>query len=134
MQGCAMLVTLSFLWLNFLMLPPTPSFEACLPKDIKSTEVLSVETKKSGHRDGVAKKFTVKDKLKELKARCRKGKLVDASGREIRFYRLAGCWGNPPADYLEILERQQQEISKLKKRYTVIEIPCDPPDSPRIRH
>ncbi len=76
--------------------------------------------------DKVTASVTVEQKLVELKARCRRGKLVDRSGKEIRFYRLAGCWGNPPADYREILERQRRELEKLKKRYTVIELTCNP--------
>lgn len=65
----------------------------------------------------------VKDKLKQLKARCRKGMLVDARRREIRFFR-SECWGNPPADYLEIQQEQRLELARLKKKYTVIEIAC----------
>jgi hypothetical protein len=76
--------------------------------------------------DKVTAAITVKQRLVELKARCRRGKLVDRSGREIRFYRLAGCWGNPPPDYREILERQRRELERLKKRYTVIELTCNP--------
>lgn len=64
-------------------------------------------------------------KLKELKARCRKRKLVDARGREIRFYQLVGCWGNPPDDYQQQLERQAKELAKLRKRYRVIEMMCN---------
>ncbi len=133
MQGVAMLILMSFSWLHFSM-PPKQSFEACLPKDIKATEVIAVETKNSRKGDVVTKKITVKDKLAQMKAGCQKGKLVDAAGREIRFYRLVGCWGNPPADYLEILERQQHGIDELKKHYTVIEISCNPSGSPRIPH
>jgi hypothetical protein len=133
MQWAAMLISMSFLWLHFLM-PPKQSFEACLPRDIKATEVIAVETKNSSKGDVVTKKITVKDKLAQMKARCQKGKLVDAAGREIRFYRLVGCWGNPPADYLEILDNQQHEINELKKHYTVIEISCNPSGSPRIPH
>ena len=64
-------------------------------------------------------------KLKQLKARCRKGKLVDAKGKEIRFFRLQGCWGNPPEDYQEILTRQAQELENLRKQYRVIEMTCN---------
>jgi hypothetical protein len=34
--------------------------------------------------------------------------------------------GNPPADYQEILQRQREELEKLKKQYTVIEMTCNP--------
>jgi len=72
------------------------------------------------------KKTTVEQRLIELDARCDKGKLVDAAGKEIYFYRLKGCWGNPPPDYQEILQRQNEELEKLRKRYTVIEMTCNP--------
>lgn len=86
---------------------------SCLPKDIKETKLVS-------------KDKTVRQTLKILKAKCTKGKLVDAKKREIRFYNLQGCWGNPPVDYLEIMENQRTEIAELKKKYTVIEISCNP--------
>src|SRR5262249_27500879 len=40
-------------------------------------------------------------------------KLVDAAGREILFYHAVGCWANPPANYQQILDAQQQEINAL---------------------
>lgn len=97
----------------------------CLPKDIKATDVVSAPVMMQGRALGNAKIVRVGDKLKELGARCRRGKLVDAKGREIRFYHLQGCWGNPPSDYLEIMERQRQELESLKKKYTVIEMTCN---------
>ena len=66
------------------------------------------------------------EKLIELKARCKSGRLVDAAGKQIYFYRLKGCWGNPPVDYQEILDQQGKELEKLRKRYTVIEMTCNP--------
>ncbi len=69
-------------------------------------------------------KETVIHRLDKIGARCKSGKLVDPKGKEIRFYRLQGCWGNPPADYLEILEQQKTELTQLKKKFTVIEITC----------
>jgi hypothetical protein len=92
------------------------------------TDVVSLDMKRpmKFRRPGEqVKKITVEQKLKELGARCRRGKLVDARGREIRFYHLQGCWGNPPPDYLEILERQRKELETLKKSYTVIEMTCN---------
>lgn len=106
------------------LLNTTPDHvRACLPDGIKATDIVSAQRTRSS---GVVKRVTVEDKLTELKARCKKGKLVDTSGREIRFYRLTGCWGNPPADYQEILQRQTDELEKLRKRYTVIEMTCNP--------
>lgn len=69
------------------------------------------------------KRITVKEKLTALKARCRRGKLVDAKRREIKFFKRE-CWGNPPADYLEIQQQQRAELARLKKKYTVVEIAC----------
>ena len=91
---------------------------SCLPKDVRADEVVSYDVKGKST-------VTVEKKLIELKARCRKGKLVEASGREIRFFRTS-CWGNPPEDYLEIQKREGEELAKLKKRYTVIVFGCNP--------
>lgn len=97
---------------------------ACLPQGVSAGDVVSTEVAETrGNRS--VKKVTVRAKLKELKARCRKGKLVDAKGKEIRFFRMQGCWGNPPDDYQEILARQAKELEKLRKRYRVIAMTCD---------
>ncbi|MCU1264698.1 MAG: hypothetical protein JWM21_1016 [Acidobacteria bacterium] len=95
---------------------------ACLPKDIQRTDVVSATIIRPGR---VGKKITVEQTLRDLKARCRKGKLVDAKGKEIHFYHLQGCWGNPPADYQEILGQQAKELEKLRRRYHVIEMTCN---------
>ncbi len=96
----------------------------CLPEEIKLETVVSVIRKTADLRGEVVFQ-TVRDRLVKLKAVCKAGKLVDGGNKEIRFYRLQGCWGNPPPDYREILDRQQKEIAELKKRYTVIEITCN---------
>lgn len=84
-----------------------------------------VSTAKLKPATGAAtRNVTIKERLKQIKAHCKKGKLVDGSGREIRFYRLVGCWGNPPEDYQEQLAHQNQELQRLKKQYSVVEIPC----------
>ena len=118
-----------FLWLSLLTIS-SPQGTDCLPSEIKPTDVVSVQFIKSGGDGNAVKKITVKQKLAELKARCQNGKLVDAKRKEIYFYKLTGCWGNPPVDYLEILEQQRQEIEKLKERYTVIEMTCNPSGAP----
>lgn len=112
----------------FSSLPEQTSqrFECCLPKGTHLTDVVSSRVNKGALSAGPAEQVTVKEKLIEMKARCKKGKLVDSSGKQIVFYRLTGCWGNPPADYQEILERQRSEIEKLKRRYTVVEMTCNP--------
>jgi hypothetical protein len=98
---------------------PAPSKDfSCLPKEVRADEVVSYDLKGKSN-------LTVEKKLIELKARCRKGKLVDAKGREIRFFRIS-CWGNPPQDYLEIQKRENEELGALKKLYTVIVFGCNP--------
>lgn len=89
-------------------------FDACLDKEVKKEELVAGSTK-----------ITVEKRLSVIKARCRRGILVDAKRREIRFFR-PGCWGNPPADYLEIQQRERAELARLRKKYTVLEIACPP--------
>jgi hypothetical protein len=107
-------------------------FAKCLPADIKLSDVVDATTARdpNGHPVGLHK-VTVEQKLDELKAGCNgKNKLVDGSGREIIFYHLTGCWGNPPADYREILRKQRDEITRLKQQYAVIEMTCNPSGGP----
>ena len=95
-----------------------PKSLSCLPKDVRADETVSYGPKGKSI-------LTVEKKLAEMKARCRRGKLVDARGREIRFFRVS-CWGNPPEDYQEIQKRENEELAKLKKRYAVIVFGCSP--------
>ncbi len=98
---------------------PSPSKSlSCLPKDVRADEAVSYGMKGKSI-------LTVEKKLAGMKARCRRGKLVDARGREIRFLR-SSCWGNPPPDYLEIRQRENEELARLQKRYTVIVFGCSP--------
>ena len=98
-------------------------FANCLPKDVSLKGKISEDPSDSPTKS--KKPRTIEQKLIELKARCSAGKLVDKGGKEIRFVQLLGCWGNPPENYQEQLDNQQVEISKLKEKYTVIEISCD---------
>jgi hypothetical protein len=107
---------------------PSPSaqqFARCLPKGITGSDVVSVVFVKpvQGKAENVV---SVDKKLTELKAHCKRGKLVTASGREIYFFQMAGCWGNPPENYQEIFDEQTRKLAQLRKRYTVIEMPCNP--------
>ena len=90
----------------------------CLPPEIKADDVISYGM--NGRSN-----ITVEKKVTQLRARCRNGKLVDVKGRGIRFFRPS-CWGNPPADYAEIQQRENEELQKLRKRYTVILFECNP--------
>lgn len=96
----------------------------CLPEEIKLDTVVLANRKTKELKDGIRRE-TVKQRLNKLHAQCRAGKLVDNSNREIRFYQLQGCWGNPPQDYQDILDRQQRELAELKEKYTVIELTCN---------
>ena len=108
----------------------TTNTDACMPTGIQATDVVSSQAAKPG---GKVVTVTVAQKLKALRARCRKGKLVDARGTEIRFYQLIECWGNPPDDYQQQLERQAKELAKLRKHYRVIEMTCDSSGVDRFR-
>ncbi len=85
------------------------------------TDVVSYGINTSGKE----KHITIEQKLAELKARCKRGRLFDGKGREIKFFRPA-CFGNPPADYDEIRQRESEELARLQKDYTVIILECDP--------
>ena len=106
------------------------NIDACMPAGVQASDVVSSQAVKPG---GKVVTVTVSQKLKALGARCRKGKLVDAKGTEIRFSQLVGCWGNPPDDYQEQLERQTRELTKRRKRYRVIEMTCDSSGEDRFR-
>src|SRR5438270_13066025 len=108
------------------------SLAKCLPVDIKLSDVVEATSARyaSGQASGVHK-ITVDDKLNELKAICNgDNKLVDENGKQIVFYHLTGCWGNPPRNYQEILQKQRDELQKLKQQYTVIEMNCNPSSMP----
>ena len=98
-------------------------WQGCLPADVAADEVIGVE--QSGQNQ-IRKEVTVKSKLGQIGARCRGKRLVDARGKQIHFYRLTGCWGNPPENYQEILDNQQRELTRLRRRYRVVEISCNP--------
>jgi hypothetical protein len=122
------LIIVSFLFLSFT--PGTkPSRFGCLPKGIQPTDVVNYRGARPFMQKG-KQAITVEETLVRLKASCKKGRLVDGSGKQIYFFQLKGCWGNPPDNYQEILERQNSELIKLKKRYTVIEMTCNPSGEP----
>jgi len=102
----------------------------CLPDGINGTDVVSTAAVRAAGGRREVRKTTVTQTLTEMKARCRKDKLVDSAGSQIRFYRLKGCWGYPSEEHNEILEKQKQELVELKKRYRVIEMTCNPSGEP----
>jgi hypothetical protein len=79
----------------------------------------------SAYRKTTKGNVTVEKTLIQMKAQCRNRKLVDAKRREIRFFRPS-CWGNPPADYQDIQQRENSELQKLKRTFAVIVFACDP--------
>ena len=114
-----------FICILFLAIASQAQRYPCLPSDIKKDSVVSFATPISPNGHANARQITVAQTLKKLKAKCSRGKLIDGRGKSIYFYHLQGCWGNPPADYLEILDRQKKEIKNLKKKFTVIEMTCN---------
>lgn len=98
----------------------------CLPSEVKEDTVVSTTTSPDSSSRVIYIPVTVLQTLKKLKAKCSRSKLIDRKGKQIRFYNLQGCWGNPPYDYNGILDRQKNEIAKLRKRFTVIEMTCNP--------
>jgi hypothetical protein len=97
----------------------------CLTKEFQPDDVVSATPSKGGTGSKKVVKITLGETLKSLRVRCRKGKLVDGAGKGIYVYRLQGCWGNPPEDYQEILQRQRNELESLRQRYHVIELTCN---------
>ncbi len=66
--------------------------------------------------------ITVREKLEELGARCKDGKLYDAAGKELYFYRVPE-YGTPPLP--GVWEREGEERRRLEERYHVIEMYAD---------
>jgi hypothetical protein len=76
-------------------------------------------------------KRTVEDELIRVKARVGKdGVLQDNFGKPIEFFHLTGCWGNPPANYLQILDEENRRLEELRKTHTVITLTCNPSGMP----
>ena len=120
------------IFLNITLLLGSPSSAncmSCLPRDIKCDDVVSAQPVYSKSNRGEVRTITVAQTLRQIRARCRKGKLVDGKGKEIHFYKLNGCWGNPPDNYQEILDGQAKELEKLRQRYRVIALTCNPSGS-----
>ena len=103
----------------------------CLPNEVtEDTAVMPQDAEQATKK--TEQPMTVGVALRKLDARCREGKLVAGNGKEIYFFHRIGCWGNPPENYVEILEQQTREIERLKKDYTVLEIPCGSGDPAAI--
>lgn len=98
-------------------LPPRIKLDTEVRKDTlnEKGEVVSFEV------------VTVEQRLNELKARYKKGVLVDAKGREIRFFEplCRGVSAGYERDEQERLEKEK-ELAELLKKYTVIILYCNP--------
>jgi hypothetical protein len=111
--------------------PPT-SIASCLPATFKLTDIVTANIVNSTpNQPGTPpkvtiKKITVGQTLSKLKASCLKKKLRDRNHREIQFYKLTGCWGIEPPFAETALAKQAADLQALKKRYTVIEMTCNP--------
>jgi hypothetical protein len=125
MHRLRFLILMMVFFLPVVGLIASDSFSGCLPKDVDLKAKVRDENSDSESATKSKPKTTVEKKLREVGATCKKGRLVDKSDKEIRFVHLIGCWGNPPENYQEQLDKQQAEVSRLKDKYTVIEIPCD---------
>jgi hypothetical protein len=105
---------------------------SCLPANFSLTDIVSAEMLNStpnqpGKPPTVTiKKITVGQTLSKLKAYCHKQKLRDRNHREIRFYKLTGCWGAVPPFAEAALAKQAADLKALKKYYTVIGMTCNP--------
>ncbi len=127
-----MKLTLAFIFLAFSAMSVSCQKYDCLPPGIALETVVSYKDISSENGSRKYQPITVLETLRSLNAKCSCKKLVDAKGREIRFFQLKGCWGTPPPDYLKIMENQRNELNLLKKKYTVIEITCSSGSAQRI--
>ncbi len=116
-----------------LACPPRPSpMQAirCLPKNITAKDIVSATMVGSGPKGPIVKQVTVQETLVQLKAKCdRKAKLVDAKGKEITFYATpyTSCSGVPPTpEMIKEAKTAYLALEKLKAKYTVIEMTCNP--------
>jgi hypothetical protein len=119
-----LLLTFAFMLLTPISGSNSDRITSCLPEGAKLTSKILEGSDKSP--SAKRKPKTLGARLTELKARCRNNKLVTRNGKEIRIVELIGCWGNPPADYEEQLQRQERDLKQLREKYVVIEIPCSP--------
>lgn len=104
-------------------------YNKCLPPDIKEDTVIGWDNPVNSERPSTP--ITVRQTLAKLKAKCVCDKLVNSRGKEIRFFQLQGCWGQPPPNYQAIMENQRVELDGLKKKYLVIEVTCNQSGIPR---
>ncbi len=107
-------------------------FSACLPEGITSETIVSTKNLGFDKIKQISRiaSVNVKETLTRIGGKCAAGNLTEAGGKRIKFYRLQGCWGNPPFDYQEILSNQAKELADLRKSFTVVELTCNPSGIP----
>lgn len=98
-----------------------------LPDGVKLNDEVRKDVKNDKGEVVSFKIITVEEKLKELGARYEKDKLVDAGGREIRFYTppVRGTSQGFEEDKKQS-ERDARELAELQKKYTVIILYVNP--------
>lgn len=103
-----------------------PKYDVLPPNITLETEVLK-EVKDRKGKIVATERTTVEKRLNELKARYKKGKLVDGKSREIRFFEPL-CRG-VSAGFEEDQKAQKEkdaELAELKKKFTVVVLFCNP--------
>jgi len=101
-------------------------FSSCLPDGVNDQTIVTATMQSTANGQTFIEKVTVVEKLSTMQATCTDNKLRDVNAKEIRFYRLVGCWGARPDDADEQLARQSAEISALEETYTVVTLTCNP--------
>lgn len=98
-----------------------------LPDGVKLTDEVRVN---KFNEDGIIISFeliSVGQKLKQIGAKYVNGKLVDKTGKEIRFYKpqIPGASQGSSEDEKE-RKREEKKLAELKEKFTVIEIFVNP--------
>jgi hypothetical protein len=88
--------------------------EKCLPDCLTLESRFAPDWRHEGMRRPT---ITVRQKLRELRAYCKEGKLYDEAGKELYFYRVRET-GYPIAP--EEVDAEQKRYQDLQKRYRVI--------------
>ena len=108
---------------------PTPkkNYLENLPENITPETKVRNEVKNEKGETISSDVTTVEKLLKQLKARYENDKLVDAKGREIKFFEPL-CRGTSEGFEADQKAGQEKgkELDELQKKYTVIVIYCDP--------
>ena len=99
----------------------TTKFEKVLPDGVALSDEVKNEVKNDKGEVVSFKIITVEEKLKEIGAKYEGDKLVDSSGKEIRFYKppVRGASQGIEEDKKQ-RERDEKELTELRKKYTVI--------------